>query len=278
MKKRIAILLAICILATLMGAPVLAGNASSVDITVNGQTLTSDVPAFIQDGRTLVPFRAIFEALGADVQWNAETRVASGTKGDITIELPIDSTTARVNGTIQTLDVPATIVYGRTFVPLRFVGENFGCSVAWDGGQYLAAITTSGGSIITASIGVPQSCKWFNFTVKSITAVDQYAGYTAPAGYQLYDVLITETGTYDEPSPMGTFDFYMDNINFPDYIFPLDPWDDSMMPAEFDLYPGETVEYHMIYEIPSNVTQLDLMYTEIDVLDIEGDTFVYKVK
>jgi hypothetical protein len=86
-------------------------------------------------------------------------------------------------------------------------------------------------------------------------------------------VLITETGTFYEASPMGTFDFYMDASSFEYYIYPLDPWSNEMMPMEFDLYPDETVEYHMIYEIPANTTGLNLFYTEVDAEEGEGATF-----
>jgi hypothetical protein len=58
-----------------------------------------------------------------------------------------------------------------------------------------------------------------------------------------------------------------------DYIYPIDPISDEMMPLEFDLGPKETVEYHMVYEIPADTVGLKIMYTEIDVDDNEGVTF-----
>jgi len=131
---------------------------------------------------------------------------------------------------------------------------------------------------VTGEVGKTYRTQWFDFTVISIDKVDSYAGHSAPEGYQLYDVLITETGTFSTPSPMGTFDFYMDDPSFPDYIFPIDALDDNMMPDEFPLAKNETVEYHMIYEIPTNVTNLVLMYTEIDETDAEGTTFSIPIK
>ncbi|MDR1205788.1 MAG: hypothetical protein LBL26_09975 [Peptococcaceae bacterium] len=126
---------------------------------------------------------------------------------------------------------------------------------------------------VTGEVGKTYATQWFEFTVQSIGEVSEYAGYTPEDGYTLYDVLITETGTFDEASPMGTFDFYMDASSFEDYIYPLDPMSDDMMPMEFDLEPNQTVEYHMVYEIPSNASGVNLMYTEVDAEENEGVTF-----
>ena len=101
-------------------------------IVLNGNTLALDVAPIIENDRTLVPLRAIFEALESDVSYDEATRTVTATKGDITIVVPIDSTSAIVNGTTKTLDVPAKIKNGRTLVPVRFVSENLGATVSWD--------------------------------------------------------------------------------------------------------------------------------------------------
>jgi hypothetical protein len=126
---------------------------------------------------------------------------------------------------------------------------------------------------VTGETGKTYATQWFEFTVQSINEVPEYAGYTPQSGYTLYDVLITETGAFEDPSPMGTFDFYMDAESFAEYVYPLDPLNDEMMPMEFELAKDETVEYHMVYEVPSDVTDLKLMYTEVDEQENEGVTF-----
>jgi hypothetical protein len=126
---------------------------------------------------------------------------------------------------------------------------------------------------VTGEVGKPYATQWFEFTVQTIEEVSEYAGYVPEEGNTLYDVLITETGTFSESSPMGTFDFYMDAPSFRDYIYPLDPLSSEMMPLEFDLNPDQTVEYHMVYEIPADASGLKLMYTEVDEEENEGVTF-----
>lgn len=43
-------------------------------MSVNGQTIVLDVSPKVENGRALVPLRAISEALGAEVIWNQETQ------------------------------------------------------------------------------------------------------------------------------------------------------------------------------------------------------------
>lgn len=105
----------------------------TTNITYNGNKIDSDVPPYVKDGRTLAPIRAILEALGMTVSWDDATQTATAVKADITISVTINSNIAIVNGEQKTLDVPAEITNGRTFVPVRFFGEALGMTVDWDG-------------------------------------------------------------------------------------------------------------------------------------------------
>jgi tetratricopeptide (TPR) repeat protein len=90
---------------------------------VNGQQPVFDVKPRVQNGRTLVPFRALGEALGATINWDPSTQTVSFKKGDNVVQLPVGENSALVNGRQYTLDVPAFIENGRTLVPLRFISE-----------------------------------------------------------------------------------------------------------------------------------------------------------
>ncbi|WP_422879851.1 copper amine oxidase N-terminal domain-containing protein [Neomoorella humiferrea] len=90
------------------------------------------MPLTVEQGRTLVPLRAIFEALGADVNWDAATQTVTGTKGATIVKLTIGSTIAYVSGQAVPLDVPGKILNGRTLVPLRFISESLGAEVVYD--------------------------------------------------------------------------------------------------------------------------------------------------
>ena len=47
---------------------------------VNGEEITLDSPAFIENDRTYTPIRFIAESLGAEVDWNGETQEVTITK------------------------------------------------------------------------------------------------------------------------------------------------------------------------------------------------------
>ncbi|CAH1202183.1 hypothetical protein PAECIP111891_02024 [Paenibacillus allorhizoplanae] len=103
-----------------------------VKLYVNGEEPTFEVAPFIREGNTLVPFRAISEALKATVTWNEEERSVTVTRDGITVKLFIDSKIATVNGNEVTLEVPAAIENGSTVVPVRFVSEALKAAVKWE--------------------------------------------------------------------------------------------------------------------------------------------------
>ena len=79
----------------------------------------------------MVPLRAIFEALGASVEWDDATKTVTAVKGDITIKMTIGNDSFARNDETVALDSPATIVDSRTLVPVRAIAESFGSKVGW---------------------------------------------------------------------------------------------------------------------------------------------------
>ena len=107
--------------------------AENVTILINDEELEINYPARIKDGRTLVPARPIFEALGAEMEWDEENRVAYGDRNGYKVSLTIGEKDVQVDGwSYEDLDVAAKIYDGRTYIPLRFSGEAFGAEVEWD--------------------------------------------------------------------------------------------------------------------------------------------------
>lgn len=107
-------------------------SGTNPKVYLDNKLLSFEVPAIIENGRTLVPLRAIFEAMGAQVEWNDSTRTVVATKTGTRVILPLGSTTPTVNGETWKLEVPAKIKNNRTLAPLRFVGEAFGGKVSWN--------------------------------------------------------------------------------------------------------------------------------------------------
>lgn len=91
----------------------------------NGTEVVLDVPAQTINDRTMIPVRAIFEALGAEVSWNGDTQTVTAVWDDIVISLQIGSNLLFQNREAKELDLPAQLVDSRTLVPVRAVTESF---------------------------------------------------------------------------------------------------------------------------------------------------------
>lgn len=104
-----------------------------ITVTLNGETIDFDQNPIIVDGRTLVPLRAIFEALRATVDWNGTTQTVTSTKEGVTISMTIGQTEMYKNGEVKKLDVAPQIIGGRTLVPVRAIAESFDINVDWNG-------------------------------------------------------------------------------------------------------------------------------------------------
>lgn len=131
--KKFVITSLIIVLIISSGFPNLAfANTAPIKVFVNGVELQTDQPPIIRNGRTLVPLRAIFEALNARVIYDEGSRKITATRDDTRIVLYTNFTTAVVNNKQVPLDVPATVVNGRTLVPVRFVSEALGDRVTYN--------------------------------------------------------------------------------------------------------------------------------------------------
>ena len=140
MKKKTASVVAVAALSALMATSALA--AQPITVTIDGETLQTEQAPVIQDNRTLVPMRAIFEALGAEVEWDDATRSITATRDDKTIEMTIGQTEMTVDGEAVTLEVAPTILNNTTLVPVRAVAESFDAQVGWNEANRRVIINT----------------------------------------------------------------------------------------------------------------------------------------
>lgn len=113
-----------------------AGSADAVDeikLMLNGKEIKSDTAPVIKNDRTLVPLRAVLEAMGAEVSWNeSEHRITVLLNGR-SMELQIGATEMLADNERVTLDTAPEIINDRTMVPIRAIAEAGGCKVSWDG-------------------------------------------------------------------------------------------------------------------------------------------------
>jgi hypothetical protein len=104
-----------------------------IRVFIDGKQLDfTDTDPIIENSRTLVPMRAIFERLGAEVKWDETSKTVSGTKDGTTVTLKIGEGKGHINGKAVDLEAPAKLQNARTLVPVRFIAESFHAEVTWD--------------------------------------------------------------------------------------------------------------------------------------------------
>lgn len=93
-------------------------------------------------GRTFVPFRPLFEAIGAEVEYDLVHKRVTATKDNNEVQLTIGELIARKNGAEITMEAAPILLKGTTYVPLRFVAESLEAKVDFDGAAGTIHITT----------------------------------------------------------------------------------------------------------------------------------------
>ncbi|MGB4439513.1 MAG: beta-propeller domain-containing protein [Sedimentibacter sp.] len=117
------------------------GETNNVTVYVDNEKIEFDVNPFIENGRTLVPLRGVFEKLGAEVDWNKNISEVVIMDENNEIEMLLGNDKVMVNGEINNIDVPTKMINSRTFAPLRFISEKLGHDVTWDASTNSVYIT-----------------------------------------------------------------------------------------------------------------------------------------
>ena len=103
-------------------------------VTVDNEAVIYDVAPVIRNDRTLVPIRIVTETLGGKVDWNGATK-------EVTLNIDGKEIKMTVGKTLEKYGVAPVIIDGRTFVPVRFVADELGATVAWDDATKTVTVT-----------------------------------------------------------------------------------------------------------------------------------------
>lgn len=126
------------------GKITLGPQTKPVTVKVNDAELVCDTSPYLQNSRVMIPFRAVFETLQAQVGYstneNNKINHVWAIAGEKTVELTMGSKIISVNGTSWEMDVAPILKNGRTFIPLRFGAEGLGADVQWDAENNTALI------------------------------------------------------------------------------------------------------------------------------------------
>ena len=183
---------------------------SEISVILDGNKIQFDQQPIIAGNRTLVPIRAIFEAMGYTVEWYEGTQTAIAAKGDNEIKVQLNNSIIdyRVNGVSGTYicDVLPQMLSNRIFVPVRAIAESAGCSVDWDESTQTVYITTTLIDI-TDVIYYDKNdvIKRFGEPIQEITyysEVDSAYDYTE----LVYNDIVFDLGHYDGGEYINYFD------------------------------------------------------------------------
>lgn len=111
-----------------------------IKVMTNEKEVVFDVQPRIQNGRTLIPIRSVLESLGAEVSWEESTGTISVLNDSNVIKLTVGNKWAYVDKKQVLLDVPASIIDDRAMVPVRFIAEELGFKVTWNGEKRIVSI------------------------------------------------------------------------------------------------------------------------------------------
>lgn len=123
------------IIELIIGQKLMKVNGMQKEIDPGRET----VPMVV-NGRTLIPIRAVIETMGGTVDYDVKDQKITLKKGEDTLQMWIGKADIKLNGSAKTMDTAPVVLNDRTMVPVRFVAENFGYSVAWKAAEQTVVI------------------------------------------------------------------------------------------------------------------------------------------
>ena len=231
---------------------------ANISVILDGNFLSFDVPPQIIDGRTMVPMRTIFEAMGAFVNWNGNSRTIVATKDDTMIIMQIDNPVLNKDGVSIQLDVPPQIVDDRTLVPIRAVAESFDAQVSWHGDTSTVIIKTIGSVLSPTPTPAPMPSPDPTPAPQPTPSVQGYAAFPSVPDFgaflnvPLQDLQISDDG--------GTYFYFYDILYVTTDM--LDAYINLIESAGFLYYDSMTLytgEVHLLYTNEECMISIGLM-------------------
>lgn len=198
MKKLTALLITLTLVLSVVPAFTVSA-ANEISVYIDGVPIALPTSPLNINGTTLVPMRALFEALGAEVTWDSENQTAYGEAPGVYVAIIIDDPYMIRNFVDVPLTEPARIINGSTLIPLRAVSECFGMQVDWD------AATNS---VFLTSLNTIQKTDW-NETHYYIGEVFS-SGYISGYGilYEKATDIATAYGYFENGSIVNGLQYY----------------------------------------------------------------------
>ena len=212
------------VLVAIMGMDMAYTRDDVIRVYLNGKEIIYENPPMLVQDRTMVPLRATMEALGLSLDWrDQDKRIEMLDFNANLLVLYIENTYAYENGRPVKLDVPPFIVESRTYVPLRFVAENFNVDVEYD--------EQTGNVLMTAEPQLPKQFYVFRefadipmigqtYTSKIEDQTGVYFCFPMPGPEKLsaYEEYVRAFGFVQDTAENGETFYYKGDISFKTFI------------------------------------------------------------
>ncbi len=275
MKRRICSwILAVC---TVLALAVNVHAEMRIKILYGKNELVCDVAPMLVNDRTMVPLRAIFEAIGATVDYEDETRKITAVKDAATVILHVGSDVMYVNGEEVMLDSPAFVVSGRTLVPLRACAESFGLTVEWWAEARIVKIK-KGAWLLTETVFPNGETETKTYDERGNLIEHTQAGQTLHNTYDAMDNMLSNQAYY------YTYDIYgnLTQVQHPYGQITTYTYNENRQIATEASYskmsPTPTVYYHTYdaFGVLVRKESADGTYWETRTVDANGNVLRYE--
>ncbi|MCX7715457.1 MAG: stalk domain-containing protein [Clostridia bacterium] len=247
-----------------------------------------------KEGRTMVPARGVFEAMGAKVDWDQEKRLVTinNKNGTVRILITIDNPTMVVytfkdimsapEKSEITLDAIPQIMNDRTMIPLRAISESLNADVYWNVDTYTVSIYTedkkpSGTSGGTSSTEPTQT----QAPASDAINLSISASKTAVEAGETFDIIVNVSNlpAYDENSGIAgvSTGIIYDPSKF-EYVEESSKYnvgDAAVLKAENSLFKGDCLKVAAVWQDEKACIRKDgeLVRFSFKSLTGEGGTF-----
>lgn len=178
-----------------------------------------------------------------------------GTKNDLTIELPINSTIAKKNGFDIALDVPAQIIDGRTLVPVRFIAESSGSEVGWNSESRTVLITSTSANQVSQTTTVAEKPATPNgLFAFGVSPTEIRIGWDYVKGVDNYHIYFSNT-------PDGPYELFSNDLGETNLI-----WQNEYSFSILDLDPNE-ISYIKVASVKNGVESEMSSYVKTETRD-----------
>lgn len=239
------------------------GNKTITKISENGETTVEcDVAPVIREdlGLTFIPVRGVFDASGATIEWNENAKAVTVKTAKDTVTVTIDDKQAKVNGKKTMLAGAPFIENGRTFIPLRFISENLGYKVDWNGTTQTITINLSGSEdIAKAELNVKYNSSKGKFKC-SVTLLDIDGKYVKKDGVASIDVVREDGEELFESEYTVKVEKYKDNafiINVPESTIKFGNSSKITFTVKFSTGKTKVSASYIMNKVPVNSNPVD---------------------